>query len=194
MKSLFLRSMLALACAATLAACGGSDDNVILGGSVSGLSKTGLVLKNGSATLTVASGATSFVFADRIGANSSYDVDIQTQPTGAVCSLSGDAGKSSTSSVTTVKVVCVTNTYNLGGTISGLGAGETLTLRNSPENLTGQVNGAFTFATKVADGSTYGVSVLDTSVPAGKSCTIANAAGTMGSADLSTIAVTCTTP
>ena len=148
MKSLFQRSMLALACAATLAACGGSDDNVLLGGSVSGLSKTGLVLKNGNATLAVASGSTSFAFADRIGADSSYDVDIQTQPTGAVCTLANDAGKSSTANVTTVVVTCVTNSYKLGGTISGLGAGETLTLRNSPEDLTGQANGAFTFATK----------------------------------------------
>src|SRR5471032_3016863 len=53
MKSLFVRSGLALLCAMVLASCGGSGGgSMLLSGAIVGLTKSGLVLVNGSGTDT----------------------------------------------------------------------------------------------------------------------------------------------
>ncbi|MET3131064.1 hypothetical protein AAKU55_001322 [Oxalobacteraceae bacterium GrIS 1.11] len=194
MNSLYLRSMAAIACAAGLAACGGGNSgNLILGGSVTGLgAKAGLVLTNGSSTLPVAAGSGSFQFVELIDTNANYDVQIKTQPTGAVCTVvSGTgAGKASNYNVTTVQISCLINQYKLGGTIAGI-AGPGLILLNGKDSVQPTANGAFTFPGTVGDGSPYGVSMLPSSIPTGKTCTVANPVGTMGSADINNILVTC---
>ena len=58
-----------------------------LGGIVTGLTADGLVLANGTDTVTVARGATSFVFPHSIGDGSSYGINVLTQPTGQVCTI-----------------------------------------------------------------------------------------------------------
>lgn len=79
--------------------------------------------------------------------------------------------------------------YSIGGTISGLGG--TLVLQNSGGNdLSRSANGAFTFTTSLAAGSSYAVTVL--TQPSGQTCSVANGSGTVGSANVSNIAVTCT--
>ncbi len=199
MKSMYLRSIVALACAATLAACGGKGGDIYLGGSVVGLSKTGLTLTNGSATLAVAAGTSSFNFAQTISADSDYNVTIKDsdQPKGAKCTVINGKGKASTYNVTTVLVSCLTDQYTLGGTVSGLDAGQSITLVNAPDSLEVKANGAFTFAQTVGDGSTYVVSVLGTSVPANKTCGVSpnNGSGQMGSANVTALnggpVVTC---
>jgi hypothetical protein len=196
MKSLFQRPMLALACAATLAACGGSDDgNLILGGSVTGLYRTGLVLTNGTDTLEVGSGVSSFAFAKLIPSDSNYEVKIAATPAQVDCSLKNAVGKAGSANVTTVQVICLTKQHKLGGTVTGLAANESVTLINAPEQLvvtsTGTGGTAFTFAQTVGEGNPYGVAVSKTSSTA-QTCRIDNGGGTMGSADVSTLAVVCT--
>ncbi|WP_317204104.1 hypothetical protein [Janthinobacterium sp.] len=193
MKSMYLRSIVALACAATLAACGGKGGDIYLGGSVVGLSKTGLTLTNGSTTLAVAAGASSFNFAQTISADSDYNVTIKDsdQPKGAKCTVINGKGKASTFNVTTVLVSCLTDQYTLGGSVSGLDAGQSITLVNAPDSLEVKANGAFTFTQTVGDGSTYVVSVLPASVPANKTCTVPNGSGTMGSANQGGLNVAC---
>ena len=51
------------------------------------------------------------------------------------------------------------------------------------------MDGAFTFATALADGSAYAVSVL--TQPADQICTVSNESGTIASADVTDIAVLC---
>ena len=46
MKNMTLRSSVALLCGAILSACGGSDGSLQIAGSITGLTKTGLVLVN----------------------------------------------------------------------------------------------------------------------------------------------------
>lgn len=196
MKSLFQRSMLALACAATLAACGGSDNgNLILGGSVTGLYRTGLVLTNGTDTLEVASGASSFHFAKLIPSDSSYEVKISATPAQVDCSLKNAVGKAGSANVTTVQVICLTKQHKLGGTVTGLEANKTVTLINAPEQLvvtsTGTGSQAFTFAQTVGEGDPYSANVFQTSSTT-QSCRIDNGVGTMGTADVSSLAVVCT--
>jgi predicted RNA-binding protein with TRAM domain len=92
--------------------------------------------------------------------------------------------------VTNVAVVCSTNTYSAGGTVAGL-LGTVLLQNNGSDSLVIAGNGAFTFTTPVAQGGTYSVTVQ--TQPATQTCTIANGAGTMGGANVTNIAVTCST-
>lgn len=80
-------------------------------------------------------------------------------------------------------------TYAIGGTVSGL-AGGTLVLQiNSGSDLTVSADGAFVFSLRLADQSTYSVQV--SSPPAGQTCTVANSAGVISGADVTTVAVQC---
>lgn len=81
--------------------------------------------------------------------------------------------------------------FTVGGSVSGLGSGESLTLRNNGGNdLTLSANGSFTFPTVHTSGSAYAVTVL--TQPMGQTCTVSNGSGTVG-ANISNVAVTCTT-
>ena len=81
-------------------------------------------------------------------------------------------------------------TYSVGGTISGLSG--TVVLRdNGGDDLTVSANGPFNFATKLASGAAYAVTVKTN--PSGQSCSVANGSGTIGSADVTNVAVTCGT-
>lgn len=192
MKSLYLRSVVAIACAASLAACGGGKGNLALGGSVVGLFKPGLVLANGSSKAPVAAGATTFTFPDLIGSDTNYEVTIaEPGPTGAKCNVINGKGKSSDFNVNTVQVVCTTNQYELGGTIAGLDR-KGLVLLNGADPLPLDANTKqFTFGRKVDDGASYGVTISQS--PVGLNCNFATNTnvGTMGSAPVNTIQVVC---
>jgi len=199
MKNLYLRSMLATACAVTLAACGGSGGNLYLGGQVSGLAKDGLILKNGSEELPITSGASSFYFTKLVSTDDRYDITIAQQPKGAVCTITNGSGKASSYSVTTAIVSCQTNTYALSGTITGLSAdGLTLVIGgNGTSPLKGST--AYTFPA-IADGAPYNISIR--TQPTGLTCRFQGSTsadghdtvGTMGSAATTAATLDCTAP
>lgn len=75
-----------------------------IGGSISGLTTSGLVLQNNSADdLTLSSGATSFTFSTKM--SGAYSVSVKTQPTGQTCTVSNGSG-TATANVTNVSVSC----------------------------------------------------------------------------------------
>jgi hypothetical protein len=83
------------------------------------------------------------------------------------------------------------STYTVGGTVSGLSSGAKVTLQNNGGNsLTVSANGAFTFTTALAGGAAYAVTV--STQPAGESCKATSASGTVGSADVTNVAIACT--
>ena len=89
-----------------LCACGGGGSDsgsYSLGGSISGLTQAGLVLSNGSSTLAVASGSTSFSFDG--GQSGSYSVKVSSQPSGQTCVVNQAEGTLS-AQVSSVQVVC----------------------------------------------------------------------------------------
>ena len=82
------------------------------------------------------------------------------------------------------------NTYTIGGTLSGLAAGNSATLQNNnSDDLTLTVNGEFTFSTALDDLTDYEVSVLDQ--PDGQFCSVANDSGTLAGNDIDDVAVDC---
>ena len=197
MKNLYLRSMLAAACAVTLAACGGSGGNLYLSGQVSNLTKDGLILLNNGERLPVSAGQTSFVFTKLVNTDDRYDISIAQQPKGAVCTITNGAGKASSYTVTTAFVSCQTNSYPLSGTITGLTAdGLTLAIGNTTTSpLKGSTS--YTFP-NVNDGIAYNISIA--TYPAGLTCSFVGSAsangrdvvGTMGSAATTGATLNCT--
>ena len=75
------------------------------------------------------------------------------------------------------------STYSVGGSVSGLSG--TVVLRdNGGDDLTLTANGPFSFATKLAGGAAYNVTVKTN--PSGQSCSVANGSGTIAAADVTT--------
>jgi len=97
-----------------------------VGGAITGLgTATGLVLVNGSDTLSVPAGATSFTMPTSVGNGLTYDVTVKVHPTALSCSVASGAGTVNGANVTTVSVSCKTGTESLlysftGGAMDGV--------------------------------------------------------------------------
>ena len=81
-----------------------------------------------------------------------------------------------------------TQTSTVGGTVSGL-SGTVVLEDNGGDDLSVSANGPFTFATGLAQNVAYAVSVKTN--PSGQLCTVSNASGTMGTANVTNVAVSC---
>jgi hypothetical protein len=200
MQNFSVRILLAVIFCVALAACGGGSGTLALNGSIVGLNKSGLVLENTKTgdTASPASGATDFTFPNFVSEDDFFAIVVKTQPTGGHCAFVGTLASadgqsaSSNASVYTVSnlaISCAATPYKLGGTITGphpLG----LILINGADQLSPTADATtFTFPGSVGDGSTYGVTVLRQ--PEGHICKVTNGTGTLGSADVTDVAVIC---
>jgi hypothetical protein len=168
-----------------------SNVSYTIAGTVSGLSGSGLVLQNnGTDDLTV-SGNGTFTFATAVAAGSAYSVTVKTQPSNPAqtCSVGNAAGVAN-ANVTNVNVTCSTVTYTIGGTLSGLTSSTLVLQDNGGDNLSLTTNGTFTFATALAAGSSYNVTIK--TQPSSQTCSVAKGSGTVSS-NVTTVLVTCTT-
>lgn len=189
MKSSFLRAGVAMACALGLAACGGGAGDVYLSGSVSGVTKDGLVLQNnGGSDLTVQAGAQMFTFTNLIGVDSDYDVTVKSSPPNATCVVTNGKGNANGFNVGSVVVTCTIFTHALGGSINGLTAGG-LVLVNGADRIPVDAGATSFKMTPVQEDAPYGITVLQQ--PAGLACSVANGTGTMLKADINDVKITC---
>ena len=78
--------------------------------------------------------------------------------------------------------------YAVGGTVSGV-SGTVVLQDNGGDDLTLSGNGAFKFATQLASGAAYSVTVK--TAPSGESCVVSNGSGTVGLTDVSSVGVAC---
>ena len=162
-----------------------------IGGTISGLTASGLVLADGSQTVSPASGATSFAFPTTVASGSSYAVTVKTQPSGETCSVTNGSGTAS-ANVSNVQITCATTTYTIGGTVSGL-TGTGLVLQdNNGNNLSVGASASFTFSNPVASGGAYSVTVLTQPSFPLQACTVTNGGGT-ASANVTNVQVACST-
>jgi N-acetylneuraminic acid mutarotase len=129
--------------------CGGSGKSTqpapptyAIGGTVTGLNGTGLVLRdNGGDNLTVSANATSFAFATSVASGSAYSIAILTQPAGENCTVSNGSGTAN-ANVSNANVVCVGEWAWMGGSKSiGLNSGQAgvygILGASSPKNMPG---------------------------------------------------------
>jgi hypothetical protein len=173
---------------------GGGGGKFTIGGMVTGLLGTGLVLQdNGSDNLTITKNG-AFTFAVPVASGGAYDVTAFIQPVSPsqTCSVTAGSGTVAKGAVTSVVVNCTANTYTIGGMISGL-AGTVVLQDNGGDNLTLTTNGSFAFATPLAMGATYTVTVFSEPTSPAQACALSGNTGTVGSADVTTVEVVCTT-
>jgi 6-phosphogluconolactonase (cycloisomerase 2 family) len=193
--------------ALSLAACGGGGGGgstpssqtttppptqYTIGGSVTGLSGTGLVLQdNGGDNLTV-SASGPFTFATKLNSGAAYNVTVMTQPSGQTCTVANGTGTAS-GNVTNVAVSCTNSSSNvtIGGTVTGLSGTGLVLQDNGGDNLTVNQSGAFTFATALASGTAYAVTVFTQPTSPTQTCTVASGTGTTSTTNVTSVAVTC---
>jgi hypothetical protein len=167
-----------------------------IGGRVTSLVGSGLVLQNnGGDDLAIAAGEEDFTFATDLSPGAAYAVTVKTQPTNPTqtCSIANGTGVVADTDITSVSVVCSTSTHTIGGRVTGLAGGVVTLQNNGGDDLNVGADGAFTFATPVATGSPYNVIVSRNPTDPVQSCSVTNAAGIVGDADITDIVVTCAT-
>jgi len=165
-----------------------------VGGTVSGLTGSGLVLRNNGGNNLAISANGAFTFTTAIASGATYAVSVFTQPTSPSqnCAVTNGSGTVGGANVTNVTITC-SNTFSIGGTVSGLvGLGMVLQ-NNGGNNLAISGNGAFTFSTGLAAGATYAVTVSTQPTLPGQTCTVGSGSGTV-SANVTNITVTCPAP
>ncbi len=88
---------------------------------------------------------------------------------------------------------CATKNYNISGTISGL-TGTGFVLQDNGGNALPISAGAtnFAFATSIASGGKYNVTVLSQPSSPAQTCVVANGSGTVANANITNVLVTCT--
>jgi hypothetical protein len=179
-----------LASTLLLVACGGGSDASI-GGTISGLgSGLSLTLQNNNADYLTMAGNQSFTFAKPIASNSSYDVTVLTQPIGQTCSVANGSGTvdSFGDAVSNIAVSCGYSS-SVGGIVTGLNAGTSVTLSTNGALLPIAANGLFAFPGMLPPGSTYNVAV--TTQPLGQTCSVSNPNGTIIANVMSSVVVNC---
>jgi 6-phosphogluconolactonase (cycloisomerase 2 family) len=164
-----------------------------VGGSVTGLVGTGLVLQtNGTNNVPVATSG-NYIFST-LASGTNYTVTVMTQPTNPAqtCTVANDTGQVSTANITNVTITCTVNSYAVSGTVSGLtGAGLVLQTNGAnPAPIPG--NGTYTLAT-LPSGTAYAVTVLTQPANPAQLCRVTGGTGTVATADITTVAVHCST-
>lgn len=163
-----------------------------VGGTVSGLDGTLVLQLNGAFDKTLtADGA--FAFSAALAQGSLYEVTVKTQPADQICTIENASGTVGTEDVANVAVTCAASAFTVGGTVTGLEQDEavvlTLDIQSDVDQLTVSQNGAFTFTSKLDDGTRYSVAVK--TAPAGKACGVTGGNGTIAGANVSGVAVSC---
>src|SRR5580704_8845696 len=171
---------------------GGAAGPFTIGGTVTGLVGTGLILQdNGGDNLAVAGNA--FTFKTTIAKNGVYNVSVFASPTAPTqtCTVSAGNG-TATANVTSVLVTCTTGTVAVGVTVGGLSGTGLVLQDNGADNL--PITGANTtaqFKTAITIGSTYNVTVLTQPSGPAQTCSVTNGTGTATSGVAINVQITC---
>lgn len=166
-----------------------------VGGTVSGLEGSGLVLRNNAGDDLAVSSNGDFAFATLLQSGAAYAATVSVQPTGPnqQCSVSANSGTVDGDDITDISVDCVTEQYTVGGTVSGL-EGNGLVLRNNgADNLAISADGNFEFATALDDGSTYEATVHTQPGSPPQICTVSSGIGTLSGGNVTDVGVVCET-
>ncbi|MEO7324884.1 MAG: hypothetical protein ABIW82_08650 [Dokdonella sp.] len=170
----------------------GAAHNVSI--TVTGLSGSGLVAAlNAIEDLPLTANST-FTYVAQVNAGAAYNVAITTQPSNPdqLCNFTGAVPPTGTmpASDLLLQLDCTSNVYSVGGTVAGLFTSGLVLRLNGKEDLpVASGSTSFVFATQQLAGGTYAVTI--SAQPSGQTCSTSNASGTIGSADVTDVAVTC---
>ena len=179
-----------------------ADDAFAAGGP--SLHSSKLISSNGAFSLVTGANGESTEDGYQVGINAPNDCGKNTWsltftiPSGLNCAVSGPISGTFTSNdggntnvAASPPTLSCSPVYSVGGTITGLSAAGLVLLDNGGDALTVPAGATtFTFATSLAANAAYAVTIQ--SSPAGQSCAVGNGSGTVGTANVSSVTVTCT--
>ncbi len=169
---------------------GGPAPTYTVGGAVTGLGNTPVVLQNnnGAETLSISTNTT-YTFTTALTQGIAYNITVLTQPTGYSCSVSNGAGTVGSQNIINIDVSCAAlPTYTVGGSVTGLGSNPVV-VQNNSEQLSISQNGDYQFVTAQLEGSNYNVTIL--TQPTGYSCSVSNDTGSVAQQNITTIVINC---
>jgi hypothetical protein len=160
-----------------------------VGGNVTNLTGSGLVLQNVYGNDLSVSENGAFTFSGKLVSGSTYGISVLTQPSGQTCAVINESGQIANADVTDVIVNC--NGHSIGGTVSGLtGSGLVLSI-NGGYYLDIPADGSFTFSKALLDGDTYTIGIRVQPTSPSQTCVITNGSGTISGANVTNIVVNC---
>lgn len=166
-----------------------------VGGSVSGVLSSGLLLQNNGSDNVAVDADGTFTFPTKLNDETGYDVRILRQPFGLpaqACTVVNGIGTLHGGGVTAVSVVCTTLTFSIGGTVSGLRGKGLILQNNNGDDALISGDGPFTFSTPLADGSTFNVTVRTQPHDQTQTCAVVfNGTGKLFGGDFLAVTVTC---
>jgi hypothetical protein len=171
-------------------------DQFTIGGTVTGLLDKVTLLNNGQ-PLTVNANGT-FAFPTTVVSGGTYDVTVQTPPASPVqsCTVAGGSGTVGGQNINNITVTCTTTLFHISGTLTGLAAGDQITLLdNGTDALTlSAADSTFTFNIALPSDHLYSITVQSSpTAPIAQQCTVTNASGPVGPHDITNVAVSCST-
>ncbi len=102
-------------------------------------------------------------------------------------SADGDGPPSAEANATPTATAAAT--FSVGGDVSGLTGGTLVLQNNGGDDRSITADGAFAFATELADGGAYEVTVL--TQPTAQTCTVSGGTGTISGTDVTSVGVAC---
>ena len=205
MKAKYVGTAAAVAAALVLSACGGKASfqisGTVLTSAGTPIANSGLVLANGSDTVAVALGQSTFTFPNSVSYGTEYNVTVQTQPQHMTCAVLNPHGSAGQTTSISVSVQCVQNAYAVGGTVSNLKVDGLTIINGSGSAITPIASGAttFTYGGTIPVGTPYGLTIYTqpsqkdatTGVVTTQTCTLVNGTGVMGDAERRDVVITC---
>ncbi len=181
----------ALACAASLGACGGVAETYgLVSGTLTGLNAgLQITLQNNGGDDVVMTANGVFTFPTQLRSLGAFSVSVLTQPTNQFCTVTRPTGVIPTNGLKAdiTTVACAAN--SLGVNVTGLAAGQSVTLANAASTVTVSANGLATFPGILAGATAYAVTV--TTQPTAQVCTLSNASGSIATGVQSLVSLNC---
>ncbi|RZJ06739.1 MAG: hypothetical protein EOO54_24165, partial [Haliea sp.] len=180
--------------------CANVASSFKLGGTVSGNLGAVALRNTGNGDTLVLTTNGGFTFAQPLAQGAAYSVVVFDQSASQNCSVANASGNAG-ADVDSVRVNCTAvvavappppppPTYTVGGTVTGLVSGHSVTLlNNGTDSRVVSANGTFTFATSLLNAAAYSVTVAQSPR---HDCVVTGGAGFIAAAPVTTVDVACT--
>ncbi|TGL95110.1 hypothetical protein EHQ76_17130 [Leptospira barantonii] len=166
-----------------------------IGGNVTGLTGTGLILANNNGDPVTISSDGTFLFSQKVNGGGSYNITVRQNPVSPpqICSVSNGSGIVSSQAISNIQVICSVVGFFVSGSVSGLAGSGLILKNNGTDPISISANGSFTFPVKVVNTGTYNVTVSQSPSSVTQTCSVTNASGLIAGADITSVSVTCST-
>ncbi|MBW0432396.1 hypothetical protein HGB47_02075 [Leptospira yasudae] len=166
-----------------------------IGGNVTGLSGSGLVLQNNGADPISIGSNGSFTFVTKVVDTGTYNVTVNQNPSSPsqTCSVTNASGLVAGANITNVNISCSTNSYTVGGNISGLSGSGLILKNNGTDDLPITADGTYTFSTSIASGAAYNVTVSQNPSSPTQTCSVTNGSSLIAGSNIGNANITCST-